>query len=278
MIHSLDTYVYDHVGSKLQAILQNPAIIEEALKNIDQESKERFIKTYCGTKPKKPVDVRFSFPPGKEQFNAGYVVELGDGRENKSSIGGIQGTFDYKEVGSEVFVGIVEDRGTHLEIVVPHPIGELTNIEEVSFVAEDNVQYESNRITFNKQGNEWLVGMKVTVHYSSKDESVTDFVGAQKGFTSLEKVYVTPFSTNRDTARCLDAILKVILITMRESEEEKNMYALQDAQFGPMQVLISDADMQVHGRPLTLTYTVTHSISYNFTRKLEALIIKNRGG
>lgn len=273
MIHSLDTYVYTQIETKLDAILKSPLILEEALKSIDRESRERFINTFAGEKPKQPIEIGYTYPPSSETFSARFVIEMGRSTETSGAIGGVVGTFEYKQEGMIRHKGVVETRGDRLAIDLPSPIGEVDNIEEFTFSESDNVVIDGQTILFNRYGNERFIGMEVTVHYNSKEVG-NDAVGIHKGYTVTEEVHITPLSINRDTARCLDLILKVILITMRETSQEKEMYALQSAKHAGMQILISDADMYVHGRPLTLTYNVTHSIRYEFRRQLEEIFIK----
>lgn len=278
MIPSLDTYVYKQVKTKMKAILSKPHIIDEALRDMDQEARDNFKKTYCGPKAPREITVSYAFPQQKESFDARVVIQLGVGQETNDSIGSVEATYLFRETEAKIESAVIQEdqEKGKLYIEVEELIGSLDTIELISFSARDHMALDGNRIYFERTGNESLIGMWVTVHYTGKEpvEGGREPKGVKKGFTSTDIVEITPFSTNMDTARCLDAIMKVILIIMREDPEEKNMFALQNVKFLDMQTLINDADRIVFGRPFSLQYTVSYSVDFDFTREIKEIILK----
>lgn len=275
MISSTDTYVYNQIKTKLNAILTHPDILAQALAGLDEKARENFIKTYAGENPKREVQVSYQFPGTKEAFDARYVIQMGSGHEASRSIGSVESTFTFRE-GEELFeYSTVQIDGDNLYIEVSEPIGRYHSTDSISFSQNDNLNLVGNRLVFRKAGNEQLVGLRVGVSYLSKVETnEEDPIGLKKGYTSNEEIEVTPISTNMDTARCLDAILKVIMIIMLDNIEEKTGFLLQKLTFNPMQNIISDADRLVFGRPLTIEYVVNYTVDYDLTRKLTEVILR----
>lgn len=276
MIPSVDTYVYHQLERNIKAILKHPDILAQALAGIDEKARTNFIKTYAGDRPKKEVEVSYQFPDVKETFDARYVVQMGSGHETSRSLGSVEGTFTFRE-GEEAFEhSVIMDGGDRLYIELSQLVGLFHSADNLSFSEQDNLTIEGNRINFRKSGNERLVGLQVGIHYLSKVDSgeEEDPVGLQRGYTSNEEIEVTPVSTNMDTARCLDAILKVIMIIMLDNREEKTGFLLQKLTFGRMMDIVSDADRLAFGRPLTIEYVVTYSVDYDLTQKLTSVILR----
>lgn len=275
MIPSLDTFVYTQIKNNLKAILSHPRIINEALAMIDEEARENFIKAYCGKDAKKEVGVSYVFPQAKENFDARIVVQLGNAQEESMSLGAVEGTFTYRELGDKEEATVVQpSEDNRLFIETEHTIGTYDGTDNLSFSDSDDVNIIDNRIYFNREGNEHLIGLPLTVYYTAKEPLGKDPKGVQKGYSSRDIVEVVPLSTNMDTARCLDAIMKVVLIIMLEDREAKTTYNLQTANFEAMQLVVSDTDRLVFGRPLTLSYTVSYSIDFDFTKEIKEIIIR----
>lgn len=274
MIPSLDTFVYTKIKQNLNAILSQPKIINEALAMVDDEARENFIKTYCGKDAKREIGVSYVFPQVKEKFDARIVIQLGEGKEQENSIGSVESTFQYRDTGDRIEPTIIEAEDDRLYLETLHPIGDYEGSDTLSLSESDNAEIIDNRVYFKRAGNENLIGLALTVYYTSREELPDDPKGVQKGYTSRDTIEVTPVSDNMDTARCLDALMKVILIIMLEDVEEKTTYGLQSANFSPMQNLVTDADRIIFGRPLTLSYTVSYAIDFDFTIELKEIILR----
>lgn len=281
MIPSLDTYVYTKIKENLNAILTTPDVLEAALGGLDRRARDNFIKTYGGSNPKQEVQVSYHFPGVKEQFNARYVVQMGPSNEIHRSLGMADATFDYREGEERNDIGVVQlhDDGNekYLYIKTEYIIGDFYSTDSIEFAKADDVRVQGNKVIFNYEGNEDLVGLTTKVHYMSKiapAEGEEDPMGIQKGYTSRDVVEVTPLSNNMDTARCLDAILKVVSIMMADSPEEQITYQLQTMRFDGMQNLVNELDSLLYGRPLTLEYDVNYTIDYDIARRIKEINLK----
>lgn len=274
MIQSIDSYVYDQVSERLKIILGESYIIDEALKGIDLEAQKAFKDTYTG-KNAREITVSYEFPQVKEDMNARYVITLGGAEELTNSIGGIQGDYFYREDSGEKEQVRILKEGNRLVFKTHKPVGEFFNCPTIEFAEEDHLIVENGIASFDYDTNESLAGKTVEVHYSSllNDE---DTKGMYQGFLMSETLGVVGISNNMDVARCLDAILKTILITMRDSQEERTEFMLQKLSFSDMQPLMQDGDLFVFGRPCTLSYQVTHSISFDVRETINKIILRKR--
>lgn len=278
MIPSLDTYMYRELKTKLVIILSRPTIVDEALADFDKEARDNFKRTYCGVDPKREVQVSYVFPQTKETFDARFVVQLGQSEQVNTSLGAVEGTFTFRETGAKTELATValDADSNRLYLEVDQAIGSYEGAENISFSEVDKMTIEGNRVFFRYAGNEGLIGLETYIYYTGKEVLAKDPKGIKKGYTSEDYIEVTPVSTNMDTARCLDAILKVILVTMLEDKEQKTSYMLQKASFGPMQNLIpeEEIDRVIFGRPLTLQYTVSNTVDFDFTKEINTIILK----
>lgn len=276
MIPSIDTYVYNKVKETLNVILTQEHIVQKTLADIDKQARDKFINTYCGLDAKREIEVSYVFPQVKEVFDARIVIQLGEGVETESSLGNVESTFINRETGDREENVIIEVEGDRLYFETADPIGDFTGADNFSFAERDQVELENNRLYFNKSGNEQYIGLQLTVYYTSKELLDKDPKGVQKGYTSKDTIELTPLSTNIDTARCMDAIMKVILIIMREDFTEKTTYILQQASFSPMQNILPEDELDriVFGRPLTLSYTVSYTVDFDFTKEIKEIILR----
>lgn len=259
-------------------MLKECYIIDETLKDIDEEARTSFKEAFCGDNPKKSVNVTYEYPQTHSATDAMYVIQLGSGNETQDSIGGVEGSYDFRQDGvvrEKVVLRQDDADPTRMVIPVSSPIGSVEGIPELSLSVSDDFKISDYEMSFKY--DQLLDGMEVTVLYTSKqmDES-PDLAGVIQGFTAKETVNIVPLSYNYDTVRCLDAILKAILITMRQSIPEKTMYQLQGISYGTMQNVLPNMDKPVFGRPYAIEYTVSYSLDNDHTRKVTEVI--RRGG
>lgn len=280
LVPSVDTHTYEQLSKRLSVVLKEGPLVNQALANIDEEARTSFVNSFCGPKPKKMVRVSYEYPMQHEASEAVYVIQLGGGSENIKSIGGIEGNFEYKNTGVKRERSVIRvDDANPDRMVIPltNPIADIEAIPEISFSVDDEVVVTDYEISFNR--DDTLQGLEVEIIYSTKDiEAPRDIAGVDKGFTSTETVTVIPLSYNYDTVRCLDALLKAILITMRESIPEKVEYSLQTVTYSPIQNVIPDAERPVFGRPHSISYKVSYGIDFDFYRKVNEILLIKKGG
>ncbi len=260
-------------------MLKECYIINETLKDIDEEARTKFISTYVGENPKKEVNLYYGVPQTKESFDAGYAITIGQSIENKKSLGGIEGSYDNRQgvvVEELALIEVSKTDATKLVFNTTSKVAEIEGITDISFSDTDDLAIVDGYITFNNNAfNEAFIGKSFKVIYTSlvSDESIA---GVAKGFTSTDEVSITCLSTNYDTARCLDLIIKLILITMRDSVEEGFTYGLQNLAFDSLGPIITDGDLIVYGRSATMTYTVSSSVDFDFYKKVTEVIFRGR--
>src|SRR5690606_36644327 len=96
--------------------------------------------------------------------------------------------------------------------------------------------------------------------------------GFKMGFTTTEHYSVLVVSTNMDTVRCLDLIVKAILILMRNNPEELNKPVLQRLQFGQIEQ-VDTGRQKSEGRP-ELLYGRETIVSYRVSYNLDAPLLQ----
>ena len=287
MIPSVDTYLRKEIEEKLRIILSNRYIIEEILKDIEPDIVDNFINAYFGDKGR-DIPVLYTLPQEKVTQQGSIYIGLREGAETLNSVGNLEDIYSFKETGSIKEESVVElDTSTgRLYLEVNHTIGELINVENLMFSRSDNVEVDGKRIYFAY--SEGLQGYKFYVNYirtlSSKEEEErgvsADEQGLQKGFSATESYSIVSLSTNMDTVRCIDTILKAILVMMRENPDEQHERLLQRLQFGQLEAVDIDGNggrgvpELLYGREIIVTYTVSYSLDVPFLNKLEEIIIK----
>lgn len=276
MIQSLDTYLYTEIKERLSIILQECYIIDEALKGFDLQTRKMFKETFCGENARE-IEVSYEFPQTKSDFVARYVISLGGSQETDKSIGGVHGTYDFREdVTMQETVPVVKE-GDRLVFQTSKEVGNVMNCPNISFSESDNFKVENGKASFNYAYNEELENLEFEILYQSRssDETVQ---GMLKGYQAVENIGIVGISTNMDIARCLDAIWKLILITLRDNFDEKTDYMLQTVDFADMQPVIENGETLVFGRPCSLSYTITNTISFDVADGVKKFIYKQRGG
>lgn len=263
----------------MNVILKDEYIVDTALARLDKEARENFKRAFTGENPHSKVEVTYQFPGVKEKFDARIVIQMGKGSLAEESIGNVEDTFTYRELGKKREHALIEESDDgRLKIVLKEYIGDIIGIEEIEFSTTDAVDIEDNVISFSRAGNEDLIGIPLTIHYIAKEKiepGKEEPRGVKVGYTVNEQVEITPISSNMDTARCLDALTKVVLIIMLETDTEKNEYHLQNHSFSEMQEIIPESqDRTMFGRPLTLIYTVSHSLDFDYLVNIKEFNIR----
>lgn len=273
MIPSIDSYLHHEIESKLQIILSNRYIIEEILKGVQQKVAQNFMRAYTGDTARE-IPIIYTMPQDKVTQQGAIYIGLREGEETHPSIGNIEETYDFKEGGmrkdSSLILANPEKNRLYFE--VEEPIGDLINVEGLTFSTQDNAKVEANRIYFNYDPTlEGLGPFNINYTVMNGDE-----VGLRKGFTTTEHYSVLAISTNMDTVRCLDLIIKAILILMRDNPEELTHYLLQRLQFGQIEAIPTGTDEQpelLYGRETIVTYKVSYSLEAPTLGILEEIIL-----
>lgn len=272
-ITSVDSYLLSEIKPRLKTVLEKCYIIDEVLKDFDEQSRQSFKEAFVGKNARHEVTIGFDFPKFKTNHEAHYLIQLGQGEEVNKSLGGLQGVYE-QESGDTVSENSVAVReGNELCFTVSSEIHSVINIDSIEFAKSDNFRHEGNKIYFVYDGNEEYENYNGIVTYVKK---TGDAKGLVKGMTINEQITIVGLSYNVDVARCLDAILKMILISMRDSIAEQQTFQLQTLSFGDLAPIIDSGESMIFGRPTIVQYTTSVDMNYTVTDDINKLTFKAR--
>jgi len=284
MMPSIDSYLYNEIEEKLKIFLTNRYIIEEILKDIQPRVANNFMRTYAGDDPVREIPIVYTMPQDKQTQQGAIYIGLREGVESDTSIGNTEDTYLFKEgalIEDESLIHVSDDK-TRLYFEVSKPIGELEVVRGFEFSREDNVTVEGNRVYFDYDPElaNILDPFKVVYIATTGEE-----VGLKQGFTATEQYSVLVVSTNMDTVRCLDIVIKAILILMRSNPEELTNNLLQRLQFGQIEEVNLGRENGtnpeiLYGRETIVTYKTSYNLDAPLLDKLEKIMVnmKVEGG
>lgn len=230
------------------------------------------MRAYTGTGARE-IPIVYTMPQDKQTQQGAIYIGLREGEETNPSIGFMEDTYDFKEGGLQTDQATIQalPDNSKLYIEVSKPIGNILNIGNMTFAESDNVTIDGNRIYFTYDQS--LVGVgPLTVYY---EDTLGAETGIKQGFTTTEHYSVLVVSTNMDTVRCLDLVIKAILIMMRSNPEEQTNQLLQRLQFGQIEAQDTGATggdgspMLLYGRETIVTYRVSYSLDTAITNTLK---------
>lgn len=280
---SIDSYLYNEIEEKLQIFLTNRYIIEEILKDIQPRVANNFMRTYAGENGRE-IPIVYTMPQDKQTQQGAIYIGLREGEETDTSIGNTEDLYLYKQGAYRVEESLihVSDDKKRLYFEVSKPIGELDVVKNFEFSREDNVTIEGNRVYFAYDPELATILDPFTVVYT---ELAGEEVGLKQGFTATEYYSVLVVSTNMDTVRCLDLVVKAILILMRSNPEELTNNLLQRLKFGQIEEINlgrengSNPEI-LYGRETIVSYKTSYNLDAPLLDKLEKIMVnmKVKGG
>ncbi|ALO79496.1 hypothetical protein HOBO_89 [Bacillus phage Hobo] len=284
MMPSIDSYLYNEIEEKLQIFLTNRYIIEEILKDIQPRVANNFIRTYGGDNPTREIPIVYTMPQDKQTQQGAIYIGLREGEETDTSIGNTEDTYLFKQgslIAEESLIHVSDDK-KRLYFEVTHPIGELEVVKNFEFSREDNVTIEGNRVYFEYDPELATILNPFEVVYMA---TTGEEVGLKQGFTATEYYSVLVVSTNMDTVRCLDLVVKAILILMRSNPEELTNNLLQRLKFGQIEEINlgredgSNPEI-LYGRETIVSYKTSYNLDAPLLDKLEKIMVnmKVKGG
>ncbi|QFP93367.1 UNVERIFIED_ORG: hypothetical protein Xoosp15_102 [Xanthomonas phage Xoo-sp15] len=283
MMPSIDSYLYNEIEEKLRILLTNRYIIEEILKDIQPRVANNFIRTYAGETGRE-IPIVYTMPQDKQTQQGAIYIGLREGEESDTSIGNTEDTYLFKQGAfrvEESLIHVTDDK-KRLYFEVSKPIGELEVVKNFEFSREDNVTIEGNRVYFAYDPELATILDPFTVVYM---ELVGEEVGLKQGFTATEYYSVLVVSTNMDTVRCLELIVKAIFILMRSNPEELTNNLIQRLKFGQIEEINlgrengSNPEI-LYGRETIVSYKTSYNLDAPLLDKLEKIMVnmKVKGG
>lgn len=291
MIPKVDSYIYETLNKYVPAVINSTGtpneryIIDEVLEGFEPQTADKFKQAFTRLNPdKKDIDVRYTFPKLKEQIDGAYVISKGGTQPNASYIGLTTGVHTDarpnkgENTQTDYLPVQVDDDGYFVELTKPVysllSIEELTEDTYVDYQRDDPDPLRLNLTPVAKN----ILGSSITVTYTVKDDGFRkDYGGTDVGFTAEDTVIIQSVSNNIDTVRCLDALLRYIMIVARSSARESEFYQLQT--FGSddgLSVVDMGLDNPVYVISLKATYKVTYALTYDSQAKLEKIILNGK--
>lgn len=279
-IPSVDTYLRNTIDKNLKAILSDPEITGSILKDFDVQTSQSFINYYAV--PEHEVPVTFAFPNNKSQFQGCIQISLLHGEETQDSIGSAIGEYSFDEDDARIELSDVQiDNSGNVAkmfLEMSQNVGYVESVEQMTF-GEGEPVIQKKRIYFDY--NDDAVGQSFIVHYvpvDTLDQSVNTS-GLSVGYLATESYGIRSLSMNMDTVRCLDTLVKTLLIMSRRSLEEQYSLSLQHMSYDeiePVNPYGDDSGQLLFGRQITLNYQVPYSLDINDDPALQGISIKGR--
>ncbi|ASN67834.1 hypothetical protein UDOIXSUF_CDS0198 [Staphylococcus phage PG-2021_1] len=272
-ISSVDSYLLKEIKPRLRTVLDNCYIINEVLKDFDEQARNNFIESFCGKNAQHEITIGYNFPEFKTNHEAHYLIQLGQGQEVGTALGGVQGSYFENSNNTYVENSVAQREGDKLVFTVSNPIHSVINVDDVVFAKDDDMKVKDNKIYFNYNFNEDYEGYNAIITYVEKTD---DTKGIVKGMNVEESITVVGLSYNVDVARCMDAVLRMILISMRDSIEEQQTFQLQKLSFGDLAPIIDNGSDYIFGRPTIISYTSSSDLDYTITQEINKITFKER--
>ncbi|AZF89189.1 hypothetical protein Goe5_c00830 [Bacillus phage vB_BthM-Goe5] len=285
MLSSIDTYIYTQIEQTLGILLSNRYIIEELLKEVQPNVRESFIKAYVYDERYNPapmeVPILYTMPQDKQKLQGSIYIGLREGEETNPSIGNLESTYPSPSLGliREVADVQVDALSNRMYFELEKPVASLSSVEGITFSSKDNITYEGNRIYFKYSPDlEGLGGFVVWYEELSTKESRKGEFGVRSGFTTTEYYSILVLSTNMNTVRCLDLLLKAVLIYMRSTAEEQTNNLLQGIKFGQIEEVNTNTGEEtpeiLYGRETLVKYVTSYSLDVPIENSIKELVLK----
>lgn len=287
MIPKIDSYFKQTLEKYLNKVLGSVGteneryIIDEALGGMEKGTIDVFKNSFTSkSKNVKPVDVSYVYPSQKEDVGGRYVIMRGKTQPSDKYIGNVTGVHEdgrpanEENIKSELLKVQHDDNGYFLQTSLP-----ILNLITISELTIDNfVDFERDfgddfRLNLNENAAN-ILGYNLDVTYLVKDKGYReDYGGDSQGFMVNESIEVNSVSNNIDTVRCLDSILRYIMIVMRSSFEENNYFQLQTFGSAGLSVADQQMDKPLYVIPLVISYKVTYSLPNDGISRFKKLVL-----
>lgn len=287
-IASQDTFIKQNIENRINAIIASGSsdsknyIITEALKNIESDVSESFINTYCGDNPSNQIEISYSFPQNRENLDALVIVNAGAMTEDDKSLGDNYGSYTSRGTGLSTETAEVQydiDNDIYF-IETLEPVSEFVKCDAFSqgIVLTDEKYLYQNRL-FLSSGAKPALGVDVTFSYIPliDGEDSQNMAGYNIGFNATETTTISIVSNHIDTLRCLSAIVAFSLISLRATNEQDDIFAIQTIGKKGLSTIqdtfgIKSADEKpLYAIQYSLNTKSTYSISYNDVNAIREL-------
>ncbi|UNA01485.1 hypothetical protein MG295_00068 [Bacillus phage vB_BcgM] len=288
MLSSIDTYLHTQIEDTLGNLLTNRYIIEELLKEVQPNVSEAFIKAYVYDEKRNPappeIPIVYTLPQDKQSLRGSIYIGLKEGEESHTSIGNQESTYGAPSRGmlSEQSAIKVDQTNGKMYLEVSKPVAEVVSIPDITF-NEGELSWTGNRVYFDySEMLENLEPLNIWYEAESENPARKGEFGTRSGFTTTEYYSVLVLSNNMNTVRCLDLLLKAVLIYMRSTAEEHTNNLLQGIKFGQLdEIKTGDgADGSspeiLYGRETIIKYVTSYSLDVPIENMIKELKINSK--
>lgn len=292
-IASQDTFIKQNIETRINAIIASGSsssknyIITEALKNIEPDVSQSFINTYCGDNPSNQIEVSYSFPQNRENFDALVIVNAGAMTEDDKSLGDNFSAYNSRGTGLLTETSTVQyDIDNDIYFMETNkPVSEFVKCDNFSqgVILTDESHLYQNKL-FLGDGARPALGVDITFSYIPliDGSDSQNMAGYNIGFNATETTTVSIVSNHIDTLRCLSAIVAFSLISLRATNEQDDVFAIQTiGKKGLSTIQDTFGIKNVDEKPLyaiqySLNTKSSYSISYNDVNAIKEIEINLR--
>jgi len=284
-IPSYDSYFKAQLRTYLDKILScvgtdnETYVTDQALGDIEPSVAKAFKIAFGGKHPEHTITVDYTFPDNTTNFESLFIINRGGAQSQSDSIGNNVAQYDSwdKGVTNEQLVVEQDDKGFFIK--TSNPVSSILDINGLTknifaLDTEDNT-----RINLGVNGTpmEQIVGAKFnTIYFPKLEGKGSDNGGVAKGFTIQDSLTVYMVSSNMDTLRCMDNILKFIIILMKEVGGGPFAVNLPTIHEEPVSLLDETTkDLPIYGIDFSFAYTATYSVHYDMVERIKEVFIKD---
>ena len=276
-IVSYDSYFKKMLTEYLDKILScvgtdnETYITDSALGDLEPNVVASFKKAFGGTNPEHNITVDYTFPDNTLGFDALYVLTRGGAQKQNSDIGNNVTQYSNWDTGiTQENLQVQQDSQGYF-LATSNPIGSLATVQGVS----NNVYSldDSNQKRINLKGiSESILGNYLGVsYYALLTGDNSKYSGIAKGFSIEDTLDIYIISSNMDVLRCLDNLLKFIVILIKETNE--GPFGLNLPSYQEDAVALVDGtpkDLPVYGIQVSFSYTSTYTVHYDLIKTIQS--------
>ena len=290
---SIDSYIQETLDKNISQLLNNSNILKsEVLSNIEPDTRDSFINTYCTDVNKNALEipVLFTYPATGMDKRSIILIQFkssSEPAEDSGSLGSFLGTTDtnqgeFKKEKLVLKQDLMANGEPYAYVETSFPIYQEAKITEIS---DNNIlRVEGNKIYIS-----WTsimknaIGSYVTVIYNTNNEVTDASTDLDSIGYDLEETYaIDVISSNMDTLRCLDLLLKTCLAVMRQNPMEQSLAKIQSLSFNGVDLIqeINTSNNSLNGNQLyyrraLINYLVPYSVDINQSSQLRKVMLDN---
>lgn len=276
-IANADAFVKLQIEDRLNAILNTyntnnqPYFLDDILRHVGEQAKDNFEKSFGGASPSRSIDVVYSFPQKSTNFDALYMINQGALSEDTQYISNLGNAYVGRPTYDTTTESlVVQSSDNQCYFTTTNPIAAVSKIKGMSSNCFSGIS--NNTIYLKNVSNRVGESFDVTYIPLINDSRSSDMNGWEMAFNGTESLNIYALSNNMNTLRCLRDILIYILITLRSTEEQDDVFALQKINSEGISTYQNEQlEKPLYAIKFVLTYNTEYSASYNIVDQLNKI-------